>query len=117
MKTLALATFYRHELKVKRAQNVGGVIGDPSVVLSGIRSTYPIPVDPSGLTGLRESEVVQTLTEVFHIFVEGQPDVREGDTVEVDGTDYVVRVAQEQKTPLVLAAMTYTRLTVEHLTL
>lgn len=117
MKTLGLGLFYTRALDVKRSVAVSGVIGEPTTILEGLRASLPMPVDPSGLTGLRESEVVQTLTEVFWVFVEGHPAIEEGDVVVVDSKDYVVRATQEHYTGAILAAMGYTRLTLEYLTI
>lgn len=115
MKIMTLVTIYAERMTVKRAVKANGVIGDPVVVLSDLRTSRPMAVDPSGITGLRESEIIQTLTEVFHIFVEGLPDIREGDVCVLDDEEYIVRIAQEQKAPGLLAGMDFTRLTVEHL--
>lgn len=113
MKTLALGLTYRLEGKTKRATKVSGVVGDPVDFLTGLRMSYPIPADPSGLTGLRELNVIQTLVNVYWVFVEGVPDIRAGDVVVVDGEEYVVRLPQPQQVPDVLNIGSYTRLAVE----
>lgn len=113
MKTLAMNLTYKFEGSTKRAAKVAGVVGEPTEFLTGLRMTYPIPADPSGLMGLRETNVIQTLYNVFWIFVEGTPDIRTGDLILVDGQEYIVRLPQPQPTPSVIASGSYTRLAVE----
>lgn len=115
MKTLALGLTYKHTASTKRAAEVNGIVGPPSTHLEDLRVSYPIPVDPSGLTGLRETNVIQTLTEVYWIFVNGVHDIATGDRIVVDGTEYIIRLDQPQPTPAVMAKGAYTRLTVERI--
>lgn len=111
---LAQGLHFRRTGSTKRAVKVDGVIGEPVVFLSGLECTDPIPADPSGLTGLQESNVVQTLTSVFHVFVSGAThDIEAGDWLTVGGADYAIRLAQPFKNQNALTAFGYYRLTVE----
>jgi hypothetical protein len=115
MKVASLKLIYDTTINTERPQKVSGVIGDPVANLSSLRSSSPVTVDAGGLSDLRESNIIQTLTDVFWIFVEGSPDILIGDHV-LHGSDrYIVRLVQGRGLDSVLVSDSFTRLTVERL--
>ena len=113
MKILTQNTVYLEGLSTKRAEKASGRVGAPVAYLSGLRSSDAFPAEASGLGGLHESQVVQTLTDVFLIFVRGDHDIEAGDIAVINDEEYIVRMSQTYPAPKILAASSFMRLTVE----
>lgn len=71
----------------KRAAVSGGKRGEPTAHLAMLEIAPPMPVSPE----LRERLGLRTAHELLQTFAAAGADVREGDTLVTDGTDYPVR--------------------------
>lgn len=114
MKVLATGLHYRRVSSTKRATKASGVVGSPVAHLEGLRTSDAIPADPSAIQGLQESNIIQTLTAIYFVFVDGSDhDIEEGDRIVVDGSEYAVRTVQRWPGTGALASSGFLRLVVE----
>ena len=115
MKILALNLTYQHTGATKRSTKASGIVGAPVAYLSNLKVSHTMPIDPSGLAGLQQQNIVQTLTEASWVYVKGVEDIEAGDRITVDSVEYIVRLAQTHRTPGAMPGADYMRLTVERL--
>lgn len=77
----------------KRATLTGGKRSSPTSHLNNLK-IFPLdPVDPE----LRQRLALDTPHELLQTFVEGAPDIVEGDVLTVDGEDYPIRSVGDWK--------------------
>jgi len=78
----------------KRTPDIsGGKRGSPAENLTGLSITPLDPVDAD----LQQRLELDTPHELLQSFVRGDPDIREGDVLVYDGTDYPIRSCAEWK--------------------
>lgn len=69
----------------------GGKVGAPTTYLTGLHCTPLDPVDPE----LRHRLGIETPHELLQAFLQGAPDIREGDILVVGSVDYPVRAVSD----------------------
>lgn len=74
----------------KRATMSNGKRGAPTTFLTGLVCTPPDPADGSRRAELQQMGV-ETPNRLLETFIEGAPDIREGDRFVVGGAEYAVR--------------------------
>jgi len=92
---------------IKRATIVAGKRGAPTVHLSGLQCTqmYPVSTDTQLRAGM------DTPHATWSLFLVGQHDIRQGDWLALDGSDYTIQGLQVWEFPK--GQGVYMQLTVE----
>ena len=96
---------------VQRAVIAGGKRGAPATVLTGLACTPLYPADGGAANNLLMQSESRTPYRMLESFVAGNPDIRGGDLLVVDGESYTVRAVAEWEMPG--ASRRFTRLLLE----
>lgn len=76
---------------VGRSAIVGGKVGAPATVLTGLKCTQAFPADPQRLNELHIHPRADGVYSLFEVYVEGLPAIQHGDVFTLDGVAYAVR--------------------------
>ena len=66
---------------------VGGKIGSPTTNLTGLSVLSPMPVTPE----IKEIYEIKSPRETFVTYIEGSPDIVEGDILVISSTEYHIK--------------------------
>lgn len=95
----------------KRAEVASGRRQNPTTYLTGLLCTNLWPADAGRMAQLVELGMIQSLVNVYETIMTGNQDIRPGDLLVVDSTEYVIRGAAQWDYPA--GDNYYTHLTVE----
>lgn len=98
---------------IKRALIAGGKRGAPQIVLDGLRCTKLFPADAGAVNNLVQRLKLDAPGRILETFVLGNPDIRAGDSLVLDGDAYTVRAVADWTMPS--ASRKFVHLTVEEI--
>ena len=107
MMVAKVAVLATKQALIKRAAIVAGKRGAPTTHLSGLQCTQMYPTS----TGVQLRAGMDTPHATWSLFIIGQHDIRQGDWLSLDGSDYTIQGLQVWEFPGEQGA--YTQLTVE----